>query len=91
MKLLFERDSKFFAVDFFFHLTLIVQMTESTPTADNSNIQPHPSSLTSSSNTPKQEIQETPKRERTMAEFLALMDNYAPIVNAKRKHIDNII
>ncbi|CAO3679907.1 unnamed protein product [Rhizopus microsporus] len=55
-------------------------MTESTPTADNSNIQPHPSSLTSSSNTPKQEIQETPKRERTMAEFLALMDNYAPII-----------
>ena len=51
----------------------------SNPTTPGNNpIQP---SSSSSAPTPRPETQATANREKTMAEFLSLMDNYAPIVN----------
>ncbi|KAG1515306.1 hypothetical protein G6F53_003017 [Rhizopus delemar] len=46
-------------------------------TPGNNPIQP---SSSSSAPTPRPEIQATANREKTMAEFLSLMDNYAPII-----------
>ncbi|KAG1336487.1 hypothetical protein G6F62_006240 [Rhizopus arrhizus] len=50
----------------------------SNPTTPGNNpIQP---SSSSSAPTPRPETQATANREKTMAEFLSLMDNYAPII-----------
>ncbi|KAG0742845.1 hypothetical protein G6F57_006536 [Rhizopus arrhizus] len=46
-------------------------------TPGNNPIQP---SSSSSAPTPRPETQATANREKTMAEFLSLMDNYAPII-----------